>query len=245
MSRAERTRRKQLGFWDERAPGLVARTIATSFISAILLAPLVSPTANAAGEPSGSAPDTTAEENTRSETRAMGPQRQYREIRIEPLELIEAVEAVEPTEPDAIVDALPYDPRSSGITPDDLDRIQRYFRSAFEDELKHAFEVTSKSGPQTLHLEAILIGLELDRQAWLAPASFLFKTVNTVTLVVIVIDSVTGEVVQRLAIKDGPVANRLQLDNASLYWEHLRRLFRRLAIRTRWLLADPPEERAQ
>jgi hypothetical protein len=63
--------------------------------------------------------------------------------------------------------------------------------------------------------------------------------VDPITLVVTFSDSVTGEVVHRMAIMDKPIANRLMPQTATHYWEHLRKLFRRLATRIRWQLADP------
>jgi hypothetical protein len=195
--------------------GGLAVSFAASLVAGMLLAP-----------PASRAADT--------DTGARG----YREIRIEPLQLIEAMDSREPA---STQDAPPAPATPTELGAEDLERVRKHFRSAFEGELKHVFQVTSEAGPQTLRLESLLIGLELDRQRWLAPATQVFEVVNPITLVIVVSDSVTGEVVQRLAIKDGPVANNLQRQSAPVYWDYLRRLFRRLAIRTRWLLAEPAE----
>ena len=157
----------------------------------------------------------------------------YDRILIEPLQLIDAVETLETgdTADRQIV---------SSVEPKDVERAREQFSAAFNRELKEVFDVVLVPGTRTLRLDAMLIGLSIDRQAWLAPATRVFKTVDPVTLVIVIRDSVTGEVIQRLAIEDGPVANSLQLETASIFWEHIRKVFRRLAIRVRWLLADLP-----
>jgi hypothetical protein len=210
--------------------------IPAGFLSALAALTLMQ-LPHAARAADGAAPTSSAQGHTPITDSTEPAGREYLAIQIEPLQLVHTIEVNEPA--DTVGDRA-----TPNIKPDDLERIRRQFRSAFESELVDAFDVTSAPGPATLRLEAMLIGLELDRQKWLAPATRRFSTVDTVTLVVVVSDSASGEVQYRVAIKDGPVANHLQLESATLYWEHLRKLFRRLAIRVRWQLTDPPEEPA-
>jgi hypothetical protein len=162
-----------------------------------------------------------------------GAVQRYRGIRIDPIQLRGAVD------PSKAVTAA-----ATGLSPSDLQQLQQQFHDAFDRELKHAYEMDAKPGPQTLRVQGALIGLDFDRRGLLAPGVDAFETADRLTLVVAVSDSATGEVRERFVLRSGPVANRLQPKTPTFYWERLRKLFRRIALQLRWELEADSEERA-
>ena len=117
----------------------------------------------------------------------------------------------------------------------DVERIRRYYRDVVTTQLA-AYPIALEPGPRVLRLDGALIDPVLDKRNWLVPTRFLFRVAPRLQLVVLLRDSRTDEIVDRVGLMVRPQANRLMQQSPGSYWHFMRRVLGRMATRVRWSL---------
>jgi hypothetical protein len=122
---------------------------------------------------------------------------------------------------------------------EDLERVRRYFKRAFQRQLGRYYPLTTEPGEDVLRVDAVLVDPMLDKTWWLQPGKYVLRGEAGVTLVVVLRDSETGAALHRvnLPLRVGSLGFQSSAVN---YWGYLRLIFDRVAARVHWSLHDAP-----
>jgi hypothetical protein len=134
-----------------------------------------------------------------------------------------------------------HDPRRE-IAPEDLARFQRYYREALEKGMEESHPIATEPSADVLRIDTVLIDPVVDKSAWNAPARNVYSELQTIRLVVVLRDSRTDRLLQRVRLPVRMGTSRFSEQNAVTYWAQVRLVFAQLATRVQWALedAEPP-----
>jgi hypothetical protein len=124
--------------------------------------------------------------------------------------------------------------------PEEIERTRRYFHRALERQVADHYPIVTRSGPDVLRIEAILVNPVLDRSDWLQPGRAIWRrTAEIFGLAVVLRDSENGALLHEIEL--GPLTSHLAVEEGPVrFWGRVRRVFDRAARRVRWTLETPP-----
>jgi len=126
--------------------------------------------------------------------------------------------------------------RSRELAPEDLLRFQRYYREAVEKQLGKTHRISTEPSTDVLRIETILVDPVVDKSAWNAAAKNVYSELQTIRLVVVLLDSRTGDLVHQVELPVRLGTNRWSEQNAVTYWGQVRLVFSRVAARVQWAI---------
>jgi hypothetical protein len=117
------------------------------------------------------------------------------------------------------------------LAPKDLLRFQRYYREAVEKHLGRTHPIAAEPSTDVLRVETVLVDPVVDKSAWNVAAKNVYSELQTITLIVVLLDSRTGDLVHQVTLPVRLGTSRWLEQNAVTYWGQVRLVFSRVAMR--------------